>query len=87
MPTVIKKPFARFTPTAILRYLVYLPLNFIPVVGTALFIVLQGKRTGPSAHARYFQLKGMSGMERDRWVEDRRGAYTRFVGSCHLDLG
>lgn len=25
------KPFAKFTPTAIIRYLMYLPLNFIPV--------------------------------------------------------
>lgn len=25
------KPFAKFTPTAIIRYFMYLPLNFIPV--------------------------------------------------------
>lgn len=27
------KPFAKFTPQAIIRYFMYLPLNFIPVVG------------------------------------------------------
>lgn len=40
---VLKSPFERFSPTAIIRYVMYLPLNFIPVVGTAVFIALQGK--------------------------------------------
>jgi len=56
---LVTKPFAKFTPQAIVRYFMYLPLNFIPVVGTVIFIMLQGKRNGPSAHARYFQLKGI----------------------------
>ena len=51
------KPFQKFAPTALIRYLMYLPLNFIPVVGSAIFIMLQGKRNGPVAHSRYFQLK------------------------------
>ncbi|KAL1301562.1 hypothetical protein AAFC00_005799 [Neodothiora populina] len=72
------KPFAKFTPSAIIRYLMYLPLNFIPVVGTVMFVLLQGKRQGPAAHARYFQLKGMSKQRREEWVEKRRGAYTSF---------
>lgn len=54
----------------------YLPLNFIPVVGTVMFVLLQGKKYGPGAHARYFQLKGMSKAQRERHVEERRGAYT-----------
>ncbi|KAI4847653.1 hypothetical protein E4T44_04398, partial [Aureobasidium sp. EXF-8845] len=57
---LVKKPFAKFAPSAIIRYVMYLPLNFIPVVGTAMFILLQGKRAGPAAHSRYFQLKGMN---------------------------
>ncbi|KAF2105139.1 hypothetical protein NA57DRAFT_71336 [Rhizodiscina lignyota] len=73
-----KKPFERFTPKAILRYFMYMPLNFIPVVGTVLFILLQGKKFGPNAHARYFQLKGMKAREREQFVEQRRGAYTGF---------
>ncbi len=40
---VAKKPFQKFTPQAIIRYFMYLPLNFIPVVGTALFITMQGR--------------------------------------------
>lgn len=72
------KPFQKFTPSAIIRYVMYLPLNFIPVVGTAMFVGLQGRQRGPSAHARYFQLKGMNQAQRDRWVEERQGPYTLF---------
>ena len=57
----------------------YLPLNFIPVVGTVIFVVLQGKKYGPNAHARYFQLKGMGKVQKERHVEERRGAYTAYV--------
>jgi hypothetical protein len=73
---LVKKPFAKFTPNAIIRYLLYLPLNFIPVVGTVLFIVLQGKRSGPAAHARYFQLKEWSKRQREIHIEQNRGGYT-----------
>lgn len=73
-----KKPFERFTPSAIIRYFMYLPLNMIPVVGTILFIVLQAKRLGPLAHARYFQLKGMGKREKEEWIETRGPQYTSF---------
>lgn len=78
LPAVIKKPFAKFSPTAIIRYFLYLPLNFIPVVGTMLFIVMQGRANGPAAHARYFQLKKWSKTQRDEWVETHKAAYTSF---------
>jgi hypothetical protein len=71
------KPFAKFTPSAIVRYLMYLPLNFIPVLGTVAFVILQGKKNGPQAHSRYFQLKGMSGPQKERHVEEKKAAYTR----------
>lgn len=73
---LIKKPFAQFAPNAIIRYVLYLPLNFIPVVGTVIFIILQGKRNGPAAHTRYFQLKEWSKRQREVHVEQNRGAYT-----------
>lgn len=73
---LVKKPFAKFTPNAIIRYLLYLPLNFIPVVGTVMFVVLQGKRTGPQAHARYFMLKEWNKGQKERFVEQNRGGYT-----------
>lgn len=76
---LVSKPFAKFTPTAIIRYFMYLPLNFIPVVGTVLFIIMQGRKFGPTAHARYFQLKQMKKAEREDYVEKHRAAYARFV--------
>jgi len=75
---IAKRPFARFTPTAIIRYFMYLPLNFIPVVGPILFLLLQARKFGPAAHARYFQLKGMSKNQKDQWVHERKAEYTGF---------
>jgi hypothetical protein len=76
---LLKKPFAKFTPSAVIRYILYLPLNFIPIVGTAIFIILQGKRIGPAAHARYFQLKGWSKSKQQAFIDQNRGAYISYV--------
>ena len=75
---ITKKPFQKFTPTALVRYLMYLPLNFIPVVGTVMFVILQGKRAGPAAHTRYFQLKQWNSSQRQKHVEEYQAAYTRY---------
>ncbi|OQN96604.1 hypothetical protein B0A48_17034 [Cryoendolithus antarcticus] len=72
------KPFAKFTPQAIIRYFMFLPLNLIPIVGTIAFVVLQGRRTGPQAHNRYYQLKGMDKTQREQAVEKRKAAYASF---------
>ena len=74
-----KKPFERFTPTAIIRYFMYMPLNFIPIVGTIAFVFLRGKKYGPTVHTRYFQLKEMNKSSRDDFVKAREAAYTRYV--------
>lgn len=79
------KPFAKFAPSAIIRYFMYLPLNFIPIVGTVMFVILQGRKFGPTAHARYFQLKQMNKKEKDQFVERRKAAYARFVTSRPSD--
>jgi uncharacterized protein involved in cysteine biosynthesis len=84
---LVKTPFAKFSPNAIIRYLLYLPLNFIPIVGTFIFILLQGKRTGPAAHTRYFQLKEWSQRQREAHIEEHRGGYTSFgVASFVLEM-
>ncbi|KAI1131057.1 hypothetical protein F5Y10DRAFT_234582 [Nemania abortiva] len=75
---ILKNPFSRFTPKAIIRYIIYLPLNFIPVVGTIIFIVLQGRTRGKSVHGRYFQLKGWSSSQQRDWLEQHNGPYTTF---------
>ena len=73
---VFKKPFEKFAPKAIIRYLMYLPLNFIPVVGTVMFVLLQGRRMGPQAHARYFQLKEWKSSQRQKHIEENKaGVY------------
>ncbi|KAE9967580.1 hypothetical protein BLS_006278 [Venturia inaequalis] len=82
-----KKPFAKFTPSAIIRYFMYLPLNFIPIVGTVLFIIMNGRRFGPNAHARYFQLKGMSKSQKEDFIEKHKAAYTSFgIPASFLEL-
>ncbi|KAK3176108.1 hypothetical protein OEA41_007430 [Lepraria neglecta] len=82
-----KKPLQKFTPKALIRYLMYLPLNFIPVVGTMIFVVLQGKRAGPAAHARYFQLKQWNSNQRQKHIEEYKAAYTSFgVAAVLLEL-
>ncbi|KAL8917358.1 MAG: hypothetical protein Q9208_007975 [Pyrenodesmia sp. 3 TL-2023] len=84
---LLKKPLVKFTPKAMIRYLMYLPLNFIPVVGTVIFVLLQGKRAGPAAHARYFQLKQWNKSQQEKHIEQYRGAYTGFgVAAVLLEL-
>jgi hypothetical protein len=73
---IFTRPIARLHPRALLRSLLILPLNLIPVVGTALYIFVQGKRAGPIFHARYFQLKGWNAAQREEWVTNNRSAYT-----------
>ncbi|KAI0503004.1 hypothetical protein F5B22DRAFT_630949 [Xylaria bambusicola] len=75
---VIKNPFSKFTPKAIIRYVMYLPLNFIPVVGTIMFIIIQGRTRGKSVHGRYFQLKGWSASQQKDWLQRHHVPYTTF---------
>jgi len=75
---LLKSPFEKFTPTAIIRYVMYLPLNFIPVVGTVLFVLIQGRTRGHSVHTRYFQLKKWSNREKQEWLKENTAPYTAF---------
>ncbi|KAI8951573.1 hypothetical protein F4801DRAFT_544399 [Xylaria longipes] len=75
---ILKNPFSKFTPKALVRYVMYLPLNFIPVVGTIIFVVLQGRTRGKSVHGRYFQLKGWSSSQQRDWLQQHTGPYTTF---------
>jgi len=75
---IMKNPFSKFSPTALVRYVMYLPLNFIPVVGTVMFLLLQGRSRGKSVHGRYFQLKEWSARQQNDWLEQHVGPYTTF---------
>ncbi|KAM3448237.1 hypothetical protein MY3296_007976 [Beauveria thailandica] len=60
---------AIYTPWSIIQILeliVFLPLNFIPYVGTPMFIMITGTRLGKLAHYRWFQLRGLSKAEQKK---------------------
>ncbi|KAK6511064.1 hypothetical protein TWF506_010145 [Arthrobotrys conoides] len=75
----LKKPFGDGLVKSLVRYVVLLPLNFIPVIGTIIFFVLNARNVGPAHHARYFQLKGFSNTERADYVKKNQGGYVGFV--------
>jgi hypothetical protein len=75
---IIKSPFEKFSPKAIIRYIMYLPLNAIPVVGTVIFILIQGRTRGKGVHGRYFQLKRWSEPKKEDWLTKNVGPYTAF---------
>lgn len=39
---LLKTPFQKFSLKAVVRYIMYLPLNFIPIIGTFVFLLVQG---------------------------------------------
>lgn len=75
---ILKSPFDRFSPKALVRYVMYLPLNAIPVVGTVIFILLQGRSRGNGVHDRYFQLKRWSAERKSSWLAEHTGPYAAF---------
>ncbi|PCH44745.1 hypothetical protein WOLCODRAFT_43276, partial [Wolfiporia cocos MD-104 SS10] len=72
------KPFQALSGGGPLRYLVTLSLNFVPLLGIAAFVLHNGYKSGPSWHARYFQLKGCSKAQQQAFVDRRRAEYTAF---------
>ena len=40
---ILKSPFQKFSLKAVVRYIMYLPLNFIPIIGTFIFLLVQGE--------------------------------------------
>ncbi|KAK6511063.1 hypothetical protein TWF506_010145 [Arthrobotrys conoides] len=80
----LKKPFGDGLVKSLVRYVVLLPLNFIPVIGTIIFFVLNARNVGPAHHARYFQLKGFSNTERADYVKKNQGGYVGFGLACVL---
>lgn len=78
MKAKLTSPLAKFSPEALVKYLITIPLNAIPAIGTILFVTLNGRRAGPRFLARYFQLKGYSGQVEAQEVQKRTGALTAF---------
>lgn len=61
-----------------LRYLITLPLNSIPGIGTVMFLIYNGEKQGPGYHERYFELKGWKKDDKEEFVRQRKAAYTGF---------
>ncbi|KAJ4020249.1 hypothetical protein NW752_005357 [Fusarium irregulare] len=72
---------AIYTPWSIIQIvelIVFLPLNFVPVVGTPAFIIITGTRLGKLAHYRWFQIRGYSKVEQKKALRDRAWEYVWF---------
>jgi len=83
----LMSPLNRFSKEGIIRYLLSLPLNAIPVVGTVFFLFYNGNKAGPGHHSRYFQLKHYSDAQQKDFVAKHKGSYTAFgTASMALNL-
>lgn len=71
--------YSPFSFRQILEFILFLPLNFIPYVGTPAFLIVTGARAGPFAHWRYFKLRGLTRKERNAEIRQRRWKYTWYV--------
>lgn len=74
MPAV----YSPFSFRQIAEFIIFLPLNLIPVAGTPMFLILTGYRAGPLQHWRYFQLLDFTKKERNQFIRKRRLRYTWF---------
>ncbi|CAF0870474.1 unnamed protein product [Rotaria sp. Silwood1] len=54
------------------------PLNIIPILGTILYIYINGYYYAWSLHCRYFDLIGLTFAQGKHYVEENRSDYTRF---------
>ena len=70
--------YAPFSFRQIIEFVLFLPLNLIPVVGVPLFLFLTGRRAGPLLQWRYFQLKEFDKKERNAFIRRHRAGYTIF---------
>jgi len=81
----ITKPLDKFSTEGLIRYLITLPLNAVPVVGTIVFLLYNGIKAGPGYLSRYFGLKQFTKEQRDSFVHNNHGTLTAF-GATTLAL-
>jgi len=80
-------PFLKFKASfkSSILFILELPLNLIPVIGTPLFVCLQGYHLGPLHHYHYFQLLRYDDATRKEYVRQNRFKYSLF-GLVHVLL-
>ena len=70
--------YSPFSFRQIIEFIIFLPLNLIPVAGTPMFLIITGYRAGPFHHWRYFQLLDYTKKEKKAFVKQRQLRYTWF---------
>jgi uncharacterized protein involved in cysteine biosynthesis len=70
--------YSPFSFRLTIEFALLLPLTFIPVFGTPLFLIILGRRSGPFHHFRYLKLAGLHKKEREIWAKKRQWRYTWF---------
>lgn len=61
-----------------LELIFFLPLNFIPWVGTPAFILITGSRLGKLAHYRWYKLRGLDKKQTKAEIKSRSWEYLWF---------
>ena len=70
--------YSPFSFRQIFEFVLFLPLNLVPVAGTPIFLILTGYRGGPLHHWRYFKLLDFTKRERKEYLHRRKLRYTWF---------
>jgi hypothetical protein len=70
--------YSPFSFRQIAEFILFLPLNLIPIVGVPFFLLLTGARAGPLHHYRYFKLLDLNRKETNDQIHKRRWGYTWF---------
>lgn len=70
--------YSPFSFQQIAEFIIFLPLNLVPVVGIPMFMFLTGYRAGPLHHWRYLKLLDLTNKERNEFFKRRRLQYTCF---------
>lgn len=78
--------YSPFSFRQIAEFILFLPLNLIPLVGTPAFLILTGARAGPLHHWRYFKLRGLTKKERNNEIRTRREKYTWYTRKAFREL-
>jgi len=76
--------FSPFSCRQITEYVFLLPLNFIPWVGSVIFLFLTGYRAGPLMAWRYFQLRSFTRTTRKKSIQEKRWRYAWFGTTAML---
>lgn len=70
--------YSPFSLQQIVEFIVFLPINLVPIIGVPVFLLITGYRAGPFHSWRYFKLLDLSKKERQLYVKRRQLKYTWF---------